>query len=110
MCIRDRLRIALLVGSLLLIGVALATARAVARGILRTIDAAGRAAARIADGQLDARAPATSRDEFGTSATEFSRMADTLEATIERLRPAESRNRRFVADVAHELRTPLTAL
>ena len=105
-----QLRIALLVGSLLLIGVALATARAVARGILRPIDAAGRAAARIADGQLDARVPTTSRDEFGTWATEFNRMADTLEATIERLRSAESRNRRFVADVAHELRTPLTAL
>ena len=105
-----QLRIALLVGSLVLIGVALATARAVARGILRPIDAAGRAAARIADGQLDARVPTTSRDEFGTWATEFNRMADTLEATIERLRSAESRNRRFVADVAHELRTPLTAL
>ena len=105
-----QLRIALLVGSLVLIGVALATARAVARGILRPIDAAGRAAARIADGQLDARVPATSRDEFGTWAAEFNRMADTLEATIERLRSAESRNRRFVADVAHELRTPLTGL
>jgi len=105
-----QLRIALLVGSLLLIGVALATARAVARGILRPIDAASRAAARIADGQLDARVPATSRDEFGTWAAEFNRMADTLEATIERLRAAESRNRRFVADVAHELRTPLTGL
>jgi signal transduction histidine kinase len=105
-----QLRIALLVGSLVLIGVALATARAVARGILRPIDAAGRAASRIADGQLDARVPATSRDEFGTWAAEFNRMADALEATIERLRSAESRNRRFVADVAHELRTPLTAL
>jgi signal transduction histidine kinase len=105
-----QLRIALLVGSLLLIGVALATARAVARGILRPIDAAGRAAARIADGQLDARVPATARDEFGAWATEFNRMAATLEATIERLRSAEARNRRFVADVAHELRTPLTGL
>lgn len=105
-----QLRIALLVGSLVLIGVALVTARAVARGILRPIHAAGRAASRIADGQLDARVPATSRDEFGTWAAEFNRMADALEATIERLRSAESRNRRFVADVAHELRTPLTAL
>jgi signal transduction histidine kinase len=105
-----QLRIALLVGSLVLVGVALATARAVARGILRPIHAAGRAAARIAGGQLDARVPATSRDEFGAWAAEFNRMADTLEATIERLLSAESRNRRFVADVAHELRTPLTGL
>ena len=105
-----QLRTALLVGSLVLILVALATARAVARGILRPIDAAGRTAARIADGQLDARIPATSRDEFGTWAAEFNRMAATLEATIGRLRAAESRNQQFVADVAHELRTPLTGL
>jgi hypothetical protein len=37
-------------------------------------------------------------------------MADALGAMIERLRAAEVRNRRFVADVSHELRTPLTAL
>ena len=105
-----QLRSALLVGSLALIGVALASARGVAHGILRPIDAAARAAARIADGQLDARVPATSRDEFGTWAAEFNRMADALELTIGRLRSAEARNRAFVADVAHELRTPLTAL
>ena len=106
----DQLRVALLVGSLLLIGVALATARSVARGILRPVVAASRAAGQIADGLLDARVAATSRDEFGTWAAEFNRMADTLEDTIERLRSAEARNRRFVADVAHELRTPLTGL
>lgn len=105
-----QLRVALVVGSLLLIGVALATARTVARGILRPVVAASRAAGQIADGQLDARVVATSGDEFGTWAAEFNRMAGTLEATIERLRSAEARNRRFVADVAHELRTPLTGL
>ncbi len=105
-----QLRLVLLVGSLVLVGVALATARTVARGILRPVVAASRAAGQIADGQLDARVVATSVDEFGTWAAEFNRMADTLEATIERLRSAEARNRRFVADVAHELRTPLTGL
>ena len=105
-----QLRIALLVGSLLLIAVALATARTVARGILRPIVAASRAAGQIADGQLDARVVAASGDEFGRWAAEFNRMAATLETTIEWLRSAEARNRRFVADVAHELRTPLTGL
>ena len=105
-----QLRLALLVGSLLLIGIALAAARTVARGILRPVVAASRAAGRIADGQLDARVGTTSGDEFGTWAAEFNRMADTLETTIKRLRSAEASNRRFVADVAHELRTPLTGL
>ena len=105
-----QLRIALLAGSLFLVGLALVTARAVARGILRPIDAASRIAGRIADGQLDARVVADSGDEFGRWAAEFNRMAGTLETTIERLRSSETRNRRFVADVAHELRTPLTGL
>ena len=105
-----QLRIALLVGSLALIAVALASARAVARGILRPIEAAARVASEIAAGQLGARVPATTRDEFGAWAAEFNRMADSLETTIERLKTAEARNRRFVADVAHELRTPLTGL
>jgi signal transduction histidine kinase len=105
-----QLRIALLVGALVLVLVALLAARIVARGILRPIDTAGRTAARIADGDLAARVPVTSADELGVLAADFNRMAATLEATIEQLRDAEVRNRRFVADVAHELRTPLTAL
>ncbi len=105
-----QLRIALLVGSLVLVGAALATARTVARGILRPIVAASRAAGRIADGRLDARVVATSDDEFAAWAAEFNRMAATLETTIAQLRAAEARNRRFVADVAHELRTPLTGV
>ncbi len=105
-----QLRIALAVGAIALVLLALLTARAVARGILRPIDEAGRTAARIAAGELDARVPVASADELGAWALEFNRMASTLEETIERLRAAESRNRRFVSDVAHELRTPLTAL
>ncbi len=105
-----QLRIGLLAGTVVLIGVALATARTVARGILLPVVAASRAAGQIADGQLDARVIVTSSDEFGGWAAEFNRMAGTLEATIDRLRFTEGRNRRFVADVAHELRTPLTGL
>ncbi len=105
-----QLRIALLVGALVLIGLALLAARGVARGILRPIDEAGRTAAEIAAGNLGARVPVTSNDEFGAWAREFNRMAAVQEETIERLREAEAGNRRFVADVAHELRTPLTAL
>ncbi len=105
-----QLRIGLLGAGMIAILLALLTSRLIARGILRPVAASGRAARRIADGDLSARVPGGGRDEFGRLAADFNRMADSLEASIGRLEEAQTQNRRFVADVAHELRTPLTAL
>lgn len=105
-----QLRLALGVGAILLALVALVAGRRVARGVLAPIEAAGRAAERMEAGDLGARIPVTSSDEFGAWAERFNRMAATLEETVGRLRAAQAQNRRFVADVAHELRTPLAAL
>jgi signal transduction histidine kinase len=105
-----QLRLALVVGSVILILLALLVARVIARGVLAPVEAAGRAAERLEHGDLSARVPVTSNDEFGTWAERFNRMADALADTIGRLEAAEAQNRRFVADVAHELRTPLAAL
>ena len=104
------LRIALGAGAALLVIVALGLARILARGVLAPVDAASRAAERIAHGDFSARVPVHSADEFGAWAQRFNRMAASLEATVGRLREAEARNRRFVSDVSHELRTPLGAL
>ena len=106
----DQLRSVLLTLAIALVLVALVTARVVARGILAPVEEAGRTAERIEHGELMARVPVTSHDEFGTWADRFNRMADSLAETIRRLEHAQAQNRRFVADVAHELRTPLTAL
>lgn len=105
-----QLRLALGGGALLLVLVALAAARSIARGVLSPVEAAARAAERIERGDLSARVPVTSRDELGAWAERFNRMAEALGQTIERLEAAQAQNRRFVADVAHELRTPLAAL
>jgi two-component system sensor histidine kinase MtrB len=105
-----QLRLALGGGALVLILIALLAARAIARGVLSPVEAAVRAAERIERGDLSARVPITSRDEFGAWAERFNRMAAALEETIDRLETAQAQNRRFVADVAHELRTPLAAL
>jgi len=78
--------------------------------VLAPVEAASRAAERLEHGDLSARVPITSDDEFGTWADRFNRMAEALAETIGRLEAAEAQNRRFVADVAHELRTPLAAL
>ena len=105
-----QLRLVMLAGAAVLILVALATARTLARGILAPIEEAGRTAERIERGDLLARVPVTSHDEFGTWADRFNRMTDTLADSIHRLELAQHQNRRFVADVSHELRTPVTAL
>jgi two-component system, OmpR family, sensor histidine kinase MtrB len=105
-----QLRAVLLGGTVVLVVVALLLARSLARGILLPIEEAGRTAERIERGDLLARVPVTSHDEFGTWADRFNRMTDTLAESIRRLEAAQHQNRRFVADVSHELRTPLTAL
>jgi signal transduction histidine kinase len=105
-----QLRLALGGGALAVVLVALLAARSIARGVLAPVHAAGRAAERIERGDLSARVPVTSSDEFGAWAQSFNRMATALGETIARLEDAQAQNRRFVADVAHELRTPLAAL
>jgi two-component system sensor histidine kinase MtrB len=105
-----QLRVALGGGALALVLIALLAARSVARGVLAPVEAAGRAAERIERGDLAARVPVTSDDEFGLWAERFNRMASALGDTIGRLELAQDQNRRFVSDVSHELRTPLTAL
>ena len=106
----DQLRTVLLLGVLAAVVIALLMARRLARGILAPIEEAGRTAERIERGDLLARVPVTSHDEFGIWADRFNRMTDTLAESIRRLETAQHQNRRFVADVSHELRTPLTAL
>jgi signal transduction histidine kinase len=104
------LRLGLGGGALILALVALIAARWIARGVLAPVEAASRAAERIELGDFSARVPVTSGDEFGSWAERFNRMATVLQDTIERLKDAQSQNRRFVANVSHELRTPLAAL
>jgi signal transduction histidine kinase len=106
----DQLRSVLLLGVLAAVVIALLMARRLARGILAPIEEAGQTAERIERGDLLARVPVTSHDEFGVWADRFNRMTDTLAESIRRLEAAQHQNRRFVADVSHELRTPLTAL
>jgi two-component system sensor histidine kinase MtrB len=106
----EQLRLALGVGALVLTILAIVAARFLARGVLAPVEAAARAAERIERGDLSARVPVTSNDEFGTWADRFNRMAAALDDTIARLEAAQDQNRRFVADVSHELRTPVSAL
>jgi signal transduction histidine kinase len=104
------LRQALVAGGVIAVVLAALVAGLLARQVLRPVRQASTAATRIAQGDLSARVPAASGDEFGKWSAAFNRMAASLEEKVAQLQDAQQRQRRFVSDVSHELRTPLTAL
>ncbi len=75
----------------------------ISRRISAPLVALGEVTGRMAGGELSARAPAASADEFGALGRSFNEMAARIEEIVNTLRS-------FVADAAHELHTPLTAL
>ncbi|PFH20911.1 ATP-binding protein [Burkholderia sp. JKS000303] len=58
---------------------------------------------RLANGDYAVRVPEQRGDEFGQLASDFNRLAETLES-------AGRARRHFIADISHELRTPLAIL
>ncbi|BDI29608.1 hypothetical protein CCAX7_16590 [Capsulimonas corticalis] len=62
-----------------------------------------KAAERIGAQDLSRRLPVTGRDEF-------SRLAGTFNAMLERIERAFAQQRRFTGDASHELRTPLAVI
>jgi signal transduction histidine kinase len=75
-----------------------------ARAALRPVDRMREQAERITERQLDERLSGSdAADEIGA-------LSRTLNAMLDRLEAAVSRERRLVSDASHELRTPLTTL
>ena len=68
---------------------------------LRPVREIAETAARLGASELSQRLPVTGRDEF-------SELAVSINAMLERLEEAFERQRRFTADASHELRTPLS--
>ncbi|MFF8536440.1 ATP-binding protein [Streptomyces sp. NPDC015532] len=71
---------------------------------LRPVEAIRAEVAAIGDRGLDRRVPAPRSDD------EIARLADTMNAMLERLEAAGTRQRQFIADASHELRSPLAVL
>ncbi len=103
------LRNILLVAGLILAVLGAIAGYFLARGLVRPIRRASKAAVQMSQGDLDIRLPVGS-DEFGVLASSFNRMAENLQAKMLDLEAGQARERRFVADVTHELRTPVSAL
>lgn len=100
--LREQLRTIVLLACALF-GVALLAAIWLARHLLRPVAALRDVTARLAKGELSARAPLLSRDELAELALHVNAMAQALEAS-------EQQRRKMLADVSHELRTPLSVI
>jgi signal transduction histidine kinase len=74
------------------------------RSVSRPLRRVERAAQRIGEGELDARAPE------GDGPDDVRRLARTLNETAAKLETLVHSQEDFVADASHQLRTPLTAL
>ncbi len=78
---------------------------------LRPLEAIGRTAAAIADGDLSRRVEnEDERTEVGRLGLALNAMLGQIEAAFKARQASEQRLRRFVADASHELRTPLAAV
>ncbi|MCK7595335.1 ATP-binding protein [Pseudomarimonas salicorniae] len=76
---------------------------ALSRRMLRRLDTLALASRRLAGGDYGVRVGAQGRDELGELASDFDRMAASLQQ-------AQQARDRWIADISHELRTPLTIL
>jgi len=135
--VRAQLAGASLIGSLLLLGMMLAGARAMflsghdlsllltmlvfaailsvgfgllcARMLADRIERVRAGTARIAAGDLGSEVPVEGHDEVAGLAEDFNRMARALDAASEREREMERTRRDLIASVSHDLRTPLAS-
>ncbi len=106
----ERVRSTLLFTGILALLASLVVGVPAARRFTAPLARLRRASSRLAQGQLDERAPRSDIVEIDDLARQFNVMADRLSESLRLLEADRDRLREFVADVSHELRTPIAAL
>src|SRR5438093_2950548 len=106
----DSVRTTLLFTGLIALVVSLVVGVLAARRMTTPLARLRRASSRLAQGELDERAPRTEIVEIDELSQQFNVMADRLSESLRMLEADRDRLREFVADVSHELRTPVAAL
>jgi signal transduction histidine kinase len=100
----DAVEDGLLVSLPLLVGMVAFLAWVLAGRALRPVEAIRAEVEAISGTTLDRRVPVPSSDD------EVARLARTMNAMLDRLQDASTRQQRFVADASHELRSPVAAI
>ncbi len=100
----NQLATSLVVGWVLVVGLATGLGVTATRRVLRPLDQVVATTGRIAAGDLQQRVG------LPPGRTEIAQLGAAFDGMVARLEEAFAVQRRFVADAAHELRTPLTAL
>ncbi|MHB8647403.1 MAG: sensor histidine kinase, partial [Thermomicrobiales bacterium] len=80
------------------------------RSVVKPLEAMGRAARRIAGGNLDFALPESRVKEIAAVRAAFQAMGDGLREAIGRQAALEEERRFFIGAIAHDLRTPLFTL
>jgi signal transduction histidine kinase len=106
----DSVRGTLIFAGVIALAVSMVLGALVARRMTTPLARLRRASSRLAQGQLDERAPRSDIVEIDDLARQFNVMADRLSESLRMLEADRDRLREFVADVSHELRTPIAAL
>ncbi|HEV8419982.1 MAG TPA: HAMP domain-containing protein, partial [Actinomycetota bacterium] len=98
---RSLIGLAAVGAAVILVGLALAWLLSLA--LARPMRRLAHTAARLGEGDLEARADVQGKGELASLGSSFNRMADTISANIQAQRD-------FLANASHQLRTPLTGL
>jgi signal transduction histidine kinase len=80
------------------------------RSVVRRVRRLEAFAARVADGDLQARIEEPGADELGRLGEQLNSMASRLQAARQQETEADQQRRQLFADITHELATPLTSI
>jgi len=80
------------------------------RGLLHRLRGLEHLAARVTEGDLEARVANPGSDEIGRLGARLNRMTASLAEARDRVAASERQRRQLLADISHELATPLTSI